>query len=206
MFYWDKSRIFVPMKKVFIYGLINPITKQVKYIGKTHKFIEKRLSEHLEPKRLIAKTYKNYWIKSLIKEGLKPEVILIKEVEQDNWQFWEEYYISQYNNLTNGTKGGDGLNKPTQEVKDKIGKANSKKVIQYDLDGNFIKIWDSMSQACDYFGLKTHGPVSSAANPNNRKKTSCGFQWKKYTENYKLKIEKHIPYRKGSLIKTNKYE
>lgn len=190
------------MKQVNIYALVDPTTKTVRYVGKTQKELSIRLLEHLEPARLKHHTYKNHWINSLLTSGLKPEIVLIKQVEGNDWQFWEQYYISIYENLTNSTKGGDGLNKPTQDVKDKIGAANSKRIIQYSLEGQFLKVWDSATKAARFYNLKST-TISSAASPNNRKQSSCGFLWRIHTQNFPRVIPAYTGYR-GRAIKNLK--
>lgn len=51
----------------------------------------------------------------------------------------------------------------------------SKKVNQYDLDGNFIKQWDSATDAANFYGACKSG-ISSCCNAVNE--TSIGFVWK----------------------------
>jgi group I intron endonuclease len=51
--------------------------------------------------------------------------------------------------------------------------ANSKPINQYDLEGNFIKEWESIIEAKKYIGK---GDIYSCC--NNRQKTAGGFIWK----------------------------
>ena len=92
---------------VTIYALIDPNTKQIRYVGKTIHCPEKRLQAHLYEKRL---TYKCNWIKSL--KGEIPELLILDIVDENNWIFWELYWISQCKTwgfkLTNTTIGGEG--------------------------------------------------------------------------------------------------
>lgn len=53
-----------------IYGLFDPITDELRYIGKTNDIVKRR-SGHLRDK---SKTYKANWIRSLLALGLKPEM------------------------------------------------------------------------------------------------------------------------------------
>lgn len=57
----------------------------------------------------------------------------------------------------------------------KANKGKQKKVIQYDLQGNKIAIYDSVSEACKLTGAKATGVYSCC---NNQQKTSYGFIWK----------------------------
>jgi group I intron endonuclease len=97
------------MKKVFIYGLIDPISNQIRYIGKTND-IKRRLKRHIN-ERFLHDSHKDRWIRKLIDSGNYPEIELIEVVPFENWIFWEKFYISYFKyiggNLTNGTNGGD---------------------------------------------------------------------------------------------------
>jgi len=59
-------------------------------------------------------------------------------------------------NIANGKMGNKNPNfgkKMSDEQKNKIRKANGKQTHQYDLNGNFIKIWDSARQAAKELGF-----------------------------------------------------
>lgn len=68
-----------------------------------------------------------------------------------------------------------GLKKPVW--KGKRGKLNpsSKKINQYDLDGNFIKMWDCMSEIERQLNIKQSYIVNCC---RGRQKTAKGFIWK----------------------------
>jgi len=99
------------MTTVFIYGLIDPRTNEIRYIGYTPD-PNKRLKGHLYNCRW-EKTHKANWIKSLLKLGLKPEMIILQEVPESEWQIAEQAWIrfgwEEGWRLTNGTMGGDGI-------------------------------------------------------------------------------------------------
>lgn len=58
---------------------------------------------------------------------------------------------------------------------DKIRIDNSKKVIQMDLEGNEIKLWNSMEEAAKYIGICRSG-ISECC--SGKHKTAGGFKWK----------------------------
>ena len=95
--------------KTFIYTLTDPRTNQIRYVGKSNK-PSKRLSCHLGR---TEKNHKYSWLKQLDNEGLKPILDIIDEVPNDEWRFWEQYWISQFRtwgfDLTNLTDGGEGF-------------------------------------------------------------------------------------------------
>ncbi len=96
------------MKRYFIYELIDPITDETRYIGKTID-LKGRYSGHLND---FSFTHKTNWVKSLKNKGLKPVLNVIDEVNENEANYWEIFYIGLYKSwncrLTNGTKGGDG--------------------------------------------------------------------------------------------------
>jgi group I intron endonuclease len=60
-------------------------------------------------------------------------------------------------------------------------------VIQYDLQGNFIKQWDSISQAENIYG---HGINQCCLGKQN---TAKGYIWKYHTKDYPLYIPPYVP-------------
>lgn len=122
------------MKKIFIYGLVDIIKNELKYIGKS-TVPEVRYRKHLQESK-NKKTYKDRWINSLLEKNYKPEMFIIDEVYEDEWVFWEKHYISYYKfigcKLTNSSEGGDNPpnhfgRKKTKEEIEKISKSNTGK-------------------------------------------------------------------------------
>lgn len=96
-----------------IYSLICPITKEIKYIGKTCFELFHRLRQHLT----ISKDgHKTNWIKFLKNNGLVPEIKLIKICrDEKRCNYSETFFIKLYGRkdlglglLLNHTDGGDG--------------------------------------------------------------------------------------------------
>lgn len=113
---------------VFIYGLVDPKTGYIRYIGKAADALI-RYERHFSKAELSPNTRKVNWIKSLLAQGLKPYVVVIERVEETVWQEaecgWIDFYRSQpgYPELTNGTAGGDGIDRGTkfsQETRNKM--------------------------------------------------------------------------------------
>jgi len=99
------------MSKVKIYKLIDPNSNEVRYVGKTITPLYDRLKVHImQSKRSQKPTYKEAWIKSLLKNDQRPIMELIEEVENDLWVEREVYWISYFKNLTNLSKGGESGN------------------------------------------------------------------------------------------------
>lgn len=114
---------------MFIYGLQDPVTKQVRYIGATKNSLKTRLQGHLGNND---GTHRYHWIKSLLSKGIRPEIFLIEKVKRDDWEESERFWISYFKyigaNLVNGTDGGGGIPFPSQDIRNRIGIANSTKL------------------------------------------------------------------------------
>ncbi len=123
--------------KVFIYILSDPITDEVRYVGKT-LYLRKRYMEHLgHARRNKRKSHKNSWIRGLILKGLEPRMKVVQEViscDEVVWQEaerrWIEFYQAAGCVLTNLASGGHGGMKHSEESKEKMRKIqNSPEVI-----------------------------------------------------------------------------
>lgn len=62
--------------------------------------------------------------------------------------------------------------------KDKLRKISGIRVAQYDLSGNLIKIWDSISQASQCFGTKTTASIRRVCKKEPGRNTYKGFIWR----------------------------
>ena len=108
---------------IVIYGLADPNSRELRYIGKTSKSLKQRLNGHI---RDNSKCHRVNWIKGLMKIGLMPEIFVIEETTEDYWEREERWFINYFRaigcNLTNGTDGGEGSYgfKHNQEAKDKL--------------------------------------------------------------------------------------
>jgi len=116
---------------MFIYGLYDPVTDDIRYVGLTTKTIEKRYNVHMyvaankkEP------THVARWIGSLLNQGLKPVAKLLQQC--DNLEDLKKAEIAQIAlqkslgaNLCNLTIGGDGFigYKATEEQREKMSKS-----------------------------------------------------------------------------------
>jgi len=94
------------MKKIYIYGLYEEGNEEYRYIGKTNKQdLQKRLNEHIKESfkdsHTTQLTHKKNWIKSVINKDKKINIKCIEEVNNENWEEREKYWISYFNNLTN---------------------------------------------------------------------------------------------------------
>jgi len=162
--------------ETYIYALIDPISSQVRYVGKSNN-PKQRFKAHLNKCRKHQK-HKSNWIEKLKILGLKPIFQIIDIVPIDEWKFWEKYWISQMKtwgfNLINYTSGGDGCTF-SNRTSFKKGQ-NSKKVIGF--NNNYIKIFEfsSATAASLYFNINRRS-ISANCNLKNRSKTIKDIAW-----------------------------
>ena len=109
--------------KILIYTLSDPISGEIKYVGQTSKTLSERMKTHLSDAKHKKANKRITWINSLLKKDLKPIIDIIDEVVEEDWVFWEMYWIEQLKvwgfNLKNGTIGGDGIKGYVYTEKDK---------------------------------------------------------------------------------------
>jgi hypothetical protein len=98
----------------FIYGLIDPRTGLIRYVGKASggpDGLSKRLSRHCKEAQ-IKKFHRARWIASLLKKNLKPHIVVLEVVPFGcDWQPVERDWITFLNrrcDLTNTMPGGEG--------------------------------------------------------------------------------------------------
>jgi len=116
---------------VVIYTLEDPITKVVRYIGKTEQSLSKRLVKHVHDSKKKT-SHRNNWITSLVKQGLRPTITLLEEVTSKDWQSEEKYWIPQFKawgfDLVNGTYGGEAVYKKGETLIHKYGEEKAKSI------------------------------------------------------------------------------
>lgn len=102
-----------------IYGLLDPNTNELRYIGQSID-IERRYKSHLSPAHLQVHTIagqttrKNRWLKKILTQNKKPILIIIEICEKPHFEEAEKFYISYFSaigaKLTNSTEGGEAPN------------------------------------------------------------------------------------------------
>lgn len=180
---------FFMFMNTFIYGITDPQTEQVHYIGKSNN-PSKRLSNHIFDIKRLKSNPLSDWIQELLNQDTRPGLIILEEVTQDEWEGKERHYISLFTGLghplKNRTEGGNVFGK---EVHLRAVKQSMKPVLQYTLEGDFVQEWESIRAAAR--GMKlAKSSIYTSLNTNHQ--TAGGFVWrfKKKTEPIKIKIEK----------------
>ena len=110
-----------------IYGLADPRKPEIiKYVGQTKKILKVRRDRHVSDSLRHLKqgrkpTHKEYWILSLHRENIKPEIAIIEEnIEEKNVNERECYWIAHYRNIgqatTNFKDGGTFTKNNLKEI------------------------------------------------------------------------------------------
>lgn len=125
----------------FIYGLRNPLTGEIFYIGSTECSLKNRLRTHYQHLREYQKGYRkiNRRYKYLIDLlPVKAEIFLLEVVTNEDLEKREMFFIKHFrnlnSNLTNMTDGGKGKHttkyyteRQLEELSKKISKSNKGK-------------------------------------------------------------------------------
>lgn len=146
-----------------IYLLRDPVTNLVRYVGQTALSLEDRLFHHFRD-RLQKKNKTNHkcrWINKLFREhGVKPLIELIEEVQVNELnkreKYWINYYLKLGFDLTN-TSGKDYF-----RVYRKHSLNTSKKIYCYNKDG-FFKLFNSGREAAKELNID-YKTISESAN------------------------------------------
>jgi hypothetical protein len=160
----------------------------VRYIGITKQKLSYRLSGHISSckqafKNKKSRHHRHCWIKSLLDRDVKPTIFLMAEFNSSNQAKQAEINtIKLYNNLVNGTAGGDGIReyKFSQEYLE----TKRFKVDQYDLQGNLLATFKSLSEASLIVtGTEKHnGKISGVTKGKHGRRTAFGYVWRIHNE------------------------
>lgn len=110
-------------RDVIIYGVIDPVTNECRYVGKTVD-LKNRIRKHLYTSRVQCVNHKDYWIRSVVNKGVDPIFIELEVVPKGvGWEEYERFWISYLKvlgaRLCNHTSGGGGLSGHVQSEETK---------------------------------------------------------------------------------------
>jgi hypothetical protein len=91
----------------------------IRYVGKTIRSLERRLSGHIYEVRRREQCHRANWIRKCLSEGYRPTIQLLEEVEGDGNAeeiYWIKFFWDAGLGLVNGTDGGDGILNPSPET------------------------------------------------------------------------------------------
>lgn len=79
--------------KAFVYGLFEPDSLEVRYIGKTHMEPRQRLHLHIHGARMGDQTGKAEWIRAILSSGRRPLLIVLDCVAYKDWPSAEQRWV-----------------------------------------------------------------------------------------------------------------
>jgi len=179
----------------FIYTLSDPISNEIKYIGKT-KNPKDRLQRHMTPYSLKQSWQsKNKWLRYLKNNGLKPIMEVLDEGDENNIDDLEIYWIAQFKTwgfkLKNETNGGTFITQKGSRLRERHIKnlkesTNKKKkvVIQYNLDNTIVAEFESIAEA------KRQTKLYHIGDCCHGKRKQCGDYYFRFINNYFPYVER----------------
>lgn len=124
----------------------------------------------------------------LVKEKISETLKEYFKDKNNHWAYGKEMTDKMRNNQRlahlNNPKNKGNTNKRTEEQKEKIRKAISgrilirSKILQYDLDGLFIRKWNSIREICKEIPEYNRATLNKNI---NKSRSYAGFLWKKET-------------------------
>tara|TARA_R110000782_G_scaffold214301_1_gene302131 strand:- start:109 stop:894 length:786 start_codon:yes stop_codon:yes gene_type:complete len=116
-------------------------------------------------------------------------------------KFWLDYFDVENNpifynksNLSHGVTFTSNITK----LKQSGSSPYKKKVIQYDLDGEFIKVWEGMNIACKALNINGADMTNVC---KGKQQSAKNFQWRYYELDFPIKIELLNKYFKSQELK-----
>jgi hypothetical protein len=100
-------------RKWAVYGLYDPREPDhIRYVGITFRGVNRRCNDHVHTARKGGKTYRDAWVRTLLREDILPDYVVLEEGNGCGWKDREGYWILYFrecgNRMTNLTDGGDG--------------------------------------------------------------------------------------------------
>lgn len=185
-----------------IYGLICPLSNQIRYVGRTAKKLNVRLAEHLREGKSITKKQK--WILILKEKELKPKAIVLCYADKSNWIEKEKEYINllrktglDLTNTVNGWKHTKewkliASKRMTIRMKEhpfdenfykELSERKRKRIIRIDSNGNEVNFESVADAARELIHLQKDNSLTKTSTNisnclNNRAKKAFGYKWK----------------------------
>lgn len=109
-----------------VYGLTDPRSGHIRYIGKVNGYPNSRMRSHIYEARYGKRhNHRLAWIRKLLKDGFQPRFILLETcVDDKELIIAERRWIATFRalgaQLVNGTDGGEGMANPSAETRAKL--------------------------------------------------------------------------------------
>lgn len=126
--------------------------------------------------------------------GKNIKMIKIDKVKNKEWLFWEKYYVSLFKSwgfkLDNKNDGGGGSTKASKEKIQKLKNIKSISILQYDIEGNFIREWNSGKQYAEENNLINGTAITQCL--KGKSPSAYNSLWRYKTNDYPKKINTPI--------------
>jgi hypothetical protein len=181
---------------VSIYGLVDPRTDLIRYVGKTVTTPTYRLRQHINcakrnRQRGVRLNHRDNWILSLIAAGTEPTVVTLEEIlPGEDWATSEIKWIASLSDhLTNEAAGGQGPHgiKRSEETRSKLSAARK-----------LIVGWHHSEETRKKIGDAQRGKPRQAMSEESRRKISESTKGRPKTEEHRAKIGEGLKGRKLS--------
>ncbi len=202
-------------KTVYIYGLWDPRTLELRYIGKAEN-LKGRLNDHIRSTKnnRNENLYKEGWIRQLLLEGIKPTIEILEECTEGTWREAERAWIREAREkgvrLTNITEGGEGFGsgenhpmfgrKHTPEALKKISLASTGRTVSEEAKR---KISKANKGKTPFKGKKLSDEAKAKISKANTGKPGTNLG-KKFSEEHKKRIsDSHkgkVSFRRGQTL------
>jgi len=139
--------------------------------------------------------------------GENIKMVKIDKIKNKEWLFWEKHYVSLFKSwgfkLDNKNNGGGGSTKASKEKIQKLKNIKSIPIIQYDINGNFVREWNSGKQYAEINNLSNGTAITQCL----KRKIPSAYNslWRYKTDNYPKKINPPI-YWKNNFTPINQYD
>lgn len=179
---------------MYVYALKDK-NNVIRYVGITTRSLKSRYKEHIINAKNNSRNYHLYnWMNNhYLKFGIFPTISLLddsaKNIEELN--NLEIYYIQKYDNLTNMTIGGDGVNGYKWKEEHFLKRCNI--VIQYDINGKYINTYKSLSDAAEIITKNRKNNTKISLVCCGKRKSAYGFVWRKEGDSFDKYESKHLP-------------
>ena len=176
------------MKNPGVYTITNLVNGKI-YVGSSTTTCKARMLDHYGSLRrgkhnnvYLQRAFDKYGEENLVFE-------VLEECSPDIAGNMEDYWInlleSYRRELGYNLQRMSGTLKGTRKSPEAC-KKQTKFVLQYDLEGNFIQEWETIKSACEKYNI----PSSNISMCVKGVKPSCkGYMWRYKTENYPIKIK-----------------
>ncbi len=81
---------------ISVYGLTDPRSGELKYVGATRRLLSVRLSNHISAIPSKGQSPRVKWLRELVKQGLRPEIFTIEAVDDFQGAEAERFYIQYF--------------------------------------------------------------------------------------------------------------